>query len=679
MKTKLFLIVGIILMLFFACKGPRKPKGNEFAWSPDGKYLAMEQINSDELLLVETGDQGIKQITFVDSKAEAPHWSFDGRYLLYYKRDSEKKTVSVLNYSIIEKQSNMLLTLSNIPDSLYNSNYLTFWSPVANRFAYISKTGKKNWTIETVSTDGRNKNVLLKSVLQPFYPQWSKDGKRLYYALRGAEKKRGIWSVSSDGKYQKHVLKDQLITALQQSPNGSRWAYIRNFGENNDYYQLIITDADFKPVKKFYRLYQHLKELDWSPNSKQIIFKEEGDDYRNLWLTGVESQSPIRITFDNLENYFGWRDGIHFAYTIKYPDEIVPLNIKEKDNREMMKMLYGQSQLNKCLISDRQQKVQIGENIYSDTYCSSDGKSAFYIAYKEEMDLLDDDEIYLPVIKFSDEEVHYLIRNHAEEVKMMHLNYRSGDYLAARANMVQYWKQKYQIENIGDFSNFQDIINTRKDDTEKSYYEIMKDECQVLLKMVLLHRRLNDNDIADHLLTEMSGLIKDEESWDHMNDFFSFMIMSTYFKYNAMLEGVKDIDMMMSWRPADSLYIAELNFTQAFLLDVVNERKTMLEKFNNGIAMLPVNVETDNLFTLGFLAERYKHDREVVAAISTFGDHLLLRNKLDDDVARLLAEIYLTKGEQDKAYLAYQKAVTAGFDQHELWQKLFELRVGMRR
>ena len=56
MKSRSYLksIIAIILigLMISSCK-ENEPKGDEFSWSPDGKKLAMVNVESKELVLVE--------------------------------------------------------------------------------------------------------------------------------------------------------------------------------------------------------------------------------------------------------------------------------------------------------------------------------------------------------------------------------------------------------------------------------------------------------------------------------------------------------------------------------------------------------------------------------------------------------------------------------------------------
>jgi hypothetical protein len=677
MKYQIFFIFGIIVLLFYTCKDP-EPKGTAFAWSPDGKYLALEQVNSHELLLVAVGGNEIKEITLIDTMAEAPHWSHDGRYLLYYQKDKDKKMLSVCIYSMDAKQSKKLFRFNKTPSALFEREYISFWSPVTADFACLVNTNENIWRIHLVSADGSESKVLLTTDSEPLFIQWSQDGRWLYYGVNSAKenKNNGIWSVGIAGSTQKQLWHQNALEALQQSPDGSRWAYVYNSGEKEDVYRLVVTDANFQTVYSWYAISQKFTQIDWSPDGRQMICEESGEN-GNLWLAGFDSKTLLKVTFDDLDSYFGWQDATHYSYTVKYPEEAVSLTKKDEDDREIMQMFSDKIKLNQYFIATNRSKKRFAENIFAERYFAGNGNRAYYIAYNREGDLLANDEIYLPAVEFPDKQIAFLIRNPNEEEKMSHIYYSKGDYSSARASLVEYWKMKYQITDISNFLNFKEILGQRKIDKGKNYYELMEEEIPILLKMILIHRRLNDNETTNHLFSQLAELVKENDSWDNLKDLFSFVLLTTYIKYHAVQEGVQDMDAMMSWRPGDSLYVADLYFAQSFLIDVVHDRIGMLEKLKSGIAILPAKIEEKNLVTLGSIAERYKDDREIVSVILPLGDNLLSREQIENDVAQLLAEMYLTSGEREKAYLAYQKAVTVEFDHDQLWQKLFALKLDL--
>ena len=670
MKTKLFMIISVVLF-FFTCRGPNKPKGIEFAWSPDGNYLAMEQINSRELLLIDLD----KHITRIDTLAEAPQWSYDGSYILYYKKNKDEKYTGIFCYSMRSKKTKQLIALNNLSSNVSEWKYFTFWSPLKNELVYISMSSDKNWIMQLVAVESGNSKKLRKSSMEPSYIQWSKDGLSIYYVINESDKNtnNGIWKVSTDGNQQRQMIKVNGITALQRSTDGNYWAYIRHSGDKGEYYQLVLTDQKFQTVQTYYSIAGELIQIDWSPDNKKLICVEKkNDSNHNLWLAGFDTKTLLKVTFDNLENYFGWKDNEHFAYTIQYPDQLVPLSRKDEDNKEISELLSGQLSLNQYFISNSRQRELRGYNIFADTYCPTNNKRAYYSAYRDEMNFLQDDKKYIPVIEFSDTDVHYLVRTPDEETNMTLVYYRAGNYSLAKESIIRYWKKKYGINLIPDFSNFREILNNRTVEKDKPYTEILEDEYPLLLGMILLHRRLNETETAAYLLTQIEGLAQNDSSWNKIEDSFAFMDITTYIKYDAIKEGIRDMDMMMSWRPADSLYCANLCFSQAYLMDSMHDRSGLIQNLQKGIALLPENVDTDELLILGQLADKYQDDKEIVSIILPLGDRLLMRDELDSEVGRLLALMYLTHGDKKKAYLAYQKSVADHFDKYELWQSLLE-------
>jgi Tol biopolymer transport system component/tetratricopeptide (TPR) repeat protein len=682
MKYKIFFVIALILLLFFACND-RKPVGNMFAWSPDGKLLAMVQFNSDELLLIETGENEIKQITIVDTQAVMPQWSFDGRYLLYYKKIKKSERVGIFVYTLANKKSEQV---ADIPKKLWESDtfwengYCATWSPVEDTFCYVSQQNEETWLLNSLSVMDNRHRTLLLSRIKPLLPQWSRDGKWIYYVLDNSNKKenRGLWAISHDGSGSRHMIKREEITDFKQSPDGNHWAYTRKIIEKDkEYYQLMITDAEFKTRLSYDRTPQIISNFDWSPDASQIICLMSEDDTVNLWLAGLKSRRLVKITFDNLVGYDGWHGIDTFSYTVQYPQNVIALSKEEQDSKELMETMSGLLFENIHMQFSGNQFKKIGLNRFFYTLKQETGHSAFYIDRRKPFNFYGN-TIYLPVLMFANGTVKYLGRTASEHVEIAQIYYNQGKFQDAKENLDHYWQQEYQTNDVMDFFAAQsalELMQSGKDSTKLSnIVEEVKNG--MLFRTVLIFRRTGNLKKAEKLLEQLRIVISDDSSYAQIFDLFSIVLVNAYIEYKQVDEGLRDLEMMLSWRQADSAYIAHTYFSQAFLFEFIDNLQAMKEKIVLGMRFLPHD-GTDEI--LIWFIEKYKNNKEISNLLIPTVQRVLVNNNEEKERAQLLAEMYLTHGDREKAYLAYQKAVTAGFDQYKLWQALFALRLELRR
>jgi Tol biopolymer transport system component len=147
-------------------------------WSPDGRNVVYSSLyeNSKFSLLIKAADGStIEKVLLKDENDNvANHWSADGKFIIYERRDKRSTDLWILPTTGDSKPFPFLQTEFN--------EYGASFSPDGRWVAYTSnESGRNEVYVRPFPGPGGKSQV---SVSGGFYPKWRSDGKEIFYNIR---------------------------------------------------------------------------------------------------------------------------------------------------------------------------------------------------------------------------------------------------------------------------------------------------------------------------------------------------------------------------------------------------------------------------------------------------------------------------------------------------------------
>jgi Tol biopolymer transport system component len=259
-----FLLVAAVLALASACTGDNDPVGPR-RQSPDPPSTATMELafvstrdGSAHIYVATANGSSVRRLT----RGEEPAWSPDGKRIAFH-------VVSPVTGAFQIRVINVDGTGERV---LTESGANAAWSPDGSRIAFNTVEGKPDAGIYVINSDGTGLRLLLGTEFEdpgagdyPADPAWSPDGKRIAFVRKDISwsKPWQVYTMNADGS------SPRLLTgaAADQKPTWSPDGMMIAFGS----FRTIGTmNADGSGV----RLYpsQLGFEPDWSPDGQSLIY-----------------------------------------------------------------------------------------------------------------------------------------------------------------------------------------------------------------------------------------------------------------------------------------------------------------------------------------------------------------------------------------------------------------------
>ena len=693
MKNRIYFksiaVIFVLSLLIVSCN-ENKPKGDEFSWSPDGKKLAMINLESQELLIIDVEDDQIKAITSIDTfsgdkaKIYAPGWSPDGQYLLYSK--SRKNALTIFIYSLSQGKSTPIDQIRIRDKEDFNSKAFPAWSPKTNQVMWVVWDDAAGNRLFSCLPDGSDKKLLIKLTGENLFPRWSPDGETIAYSgyQKANSPDNGLWEMNADGTDNRQFFKADEITGFEWAPDGSQIAAVQKIerkqdsGESKIFYQLLLMPAAGGSSTFLAEEKNEISRLDWSPDAKYLAYTLDKEEATELWLLDTASFAKVKVNFADLKAYFGWATHHRLYYTIDYPDAVIDASKQETETREILEGLRGIKRNNLLIANEIRGQQKIDSNIYALTFNNRTAAMAYFKPV--EPNFLSP-EIYFPVIQFADGKKVYPARTKKEHIASADELYLNQEYAIALKHLSNYWNVDLNSADFKSSFDFDLIVKKMEADDDSSQYETLlagfKDG--TYLKTALTMRKTGRAEKAEWLIEQFNKLavhlVTTGQNKQNIIDENFWSLVGSYSRYHEFDAGIKDLDSFLAIGDLDSALIVYAYFAQSLLAIENQQYESGLQKIKKTIAYLPENLaELDDyrgLLSLVALNKAAQDDPVIISAL-----RLLVKRFPDNEdineIYEMLGDFYLKIGDQKKAFEAYQHAVVVAFDDYEIWDKILQ-------
>lgn len=684
-KNIILLLTGVVLLLT-ACR-ESTPKSQKLAWSPDGTMLAVATDESDELLLVEIQNDKIKSITKIDSCNNHPEWSADGKYILYTQ--SSKKGFKIKSWSLEENKINLIKEFKFSSEKEQAKIVLPQMSPVSSQILIY------DWRRNQLLLSDPNGSKLNR--IQSFShrienPQWSADGQWINFSqfLSDENEQNGLWRISAAGAEPQQVYKTNRINSFQNSPDGQLLAI------NEEYFKVVAKHNNVEKKEKRTRIsiitnqgevkycsqdYEKLAtEFHWSPDSRQVSYLEDINNAKNVRSIQVETGTNQKLTFENADELFGWGAADKLLFSKKLPEKLIDTGGAEQELLELSLAIMQESEENRLIIMDNFKAQEIESNVYGANYNASKN----YLAYFKQLNtgFLASD-VYCAVLQLPNQEPVYLARTPEEHLAASDVFLQKQDFRQALYHLNQAAGFDLASVELKQRFNIGEIFYIKQDTAQiKDIWQDFTGD--LFLRAVLVLRQLNQNENAEWLFRQYQEIVKlciTHQIKDIKNNYYDevfWRAIRVYGQAQAFETGINDFEAIRQAAPDDSLLAAHIYLAQALFAKVNHNTPLSFDFIKKAIRTIPGSDKDANdlfNFTLMLLSEPELSARKdwepLVAQMLSF----LKDNNDAAEVYEMVGDLYSETNKPEKAYNAYQHAVNLDFDQHKIWENIFELSI----
>jgi TolB protein len=289
-------------------------------WSPDGRRLVFaKRVEggaalcphsgrcNDEIVVVNADGSGLRRLTHDTTDDGQASWSPDGRRIAFLSwRDGPNPDVFVMNADGSDQHS---LTHT------YGSEHEPIWSPDGKKIAFTGAGLAWRSDVYVRDADGGNLRRLTRTRAPEWDLSWSPDGHKLaYVALQGVVapgNRARLYVVNADGSG-RHLLTRLAAfdSAAAWSPDGRRIAFAGADG-------IYVVDADGSNLRPAARnAARQYSSPAWSPDGQEISFLAwrlvpagNNTAATDIYVMNADGSGKRNLT----QTPAAWEDGVTWA------------------------------------------------------------------------------------------------------------------------------------------------------------------------------------------------------------------------------------------------------------------------------------------------------------------------------------------------------------------------------
>lgn len=280
-------------------------QGNQPAWSPNGKQIALRFIAGDrrEIWILEQDGSNPRPAVSQEAPPDQAHplWSPDGKQLAFMganpqaTRPEPKQAIYVVN---LENGA-----LIQIPCLALAECTQPSWSPDSKQIVFTSKQlaiRDAPTEIYVADVTGSSKPRLLER--DGGDPIWQPNGDLI--ALRTErERKRGLFLMRPDGTIVRLVVADENAATITWSPDGRRLAFASGVDPSGrgDIYAVNVDGTNLVRLTNTPSLPD--SSPTWSPNSDEIAFQSYRDGHIEIYVVNADGTNLRRLIDSPLQQF----------------------------------------------------------------------------------------------------------------------------------------------------------------------------------------------------------------------------------------------------------------------------------------------------------------------------------------------------------------------------------------
>lgn len=274
----------------FSCDGKCGHRDRDFAFSPDGKTIAVtRRVNrfNENIYLVNIKTKLAKQITFGEEDIVGLTWHPNGKHIVYGAQRADVRNGYALNIKS-GKSTNLFLSGFSYPQ----------YSNLSHELFYQQRTEKYHLAAMALHNQVATSPLpVIESTFSHLYPDYSAATKRIAYVSNESGYYE-LWTADADGSNRKQE------TTLKKTMRYPRWSHSGKTiafwapTEGSTGAKIYLLDVATSKLTILPSPFQHHGRPTWTVDDLAIITATGQEDDTNLHQIAINDGSSKKITDD---------------------------------------------------------------------------------------------------------------------------------------------------------------------------------------------------------------------------------------------------------------------------------------------------------------------------------------------------------------------------------------------
>ena len=262
-------------------------------FSPDGRKIVFNATNvrSDYVYMVNLDDTSTFTLpVFIDGGTN-PVFSNDGTMLLYRAEKDDDNAIFIMDIASGESASISDGSLSTHPQFSHDGNKVVYSSSAAGNFDLV--------VLDLTDTTDNAQKTVASSKDAELYGTFSPSDKLIAYASFDINYKGTVHIYNTEDKKSKTLTSSGSAYNPKFSPDGKYLAFIWEKGGG---YDVFIANADGSGVRQLTSGKGNTMEFDWSGDGKKLAFESISEDVSSISVIDVETGKVTDLTGSKANN-----------------------------------------------------------------------------------------------------------------------------------------------------------------------------------------------------------------------------------------------------------------------------------------------------------------------------------------------------------------------------------------